>query len=145
MSAPVPPPIAGSPSISARIVHAALVVGIVFFWAVAWYIGSAEAVPAAALPDRKVLYIALTLVSAGLFGGAVFAAARLPPLTRGTSEDDWWRANLSRAMVIWALAEAPALLGLVAYLLTHDFRTLIAPFIGLLFFAGYRPSRLVTR
>jgi hypothetical protein len=41
--------------------------------------------------------------------------------------------------------EAPSLLGLVAYVLTRDFRTLIATFIGLLFFGSYRPSRLIER
>jgi hypothetical protein len=30
----------------------------------------------------------------------------------------------------------------VAYLISHDFRTLIATFAGLLFFVNYRPSRL---
>jgi hypothetical protein len=43
------------------------------------------------------------------------------------------------------LVEAPALLGLVAYALTHDFRALIATFTGLLFFGNYRPSRLIER
>ena len=45
----------------------------------------------------------------------------------------------------WALVEAPTLLGLVAYMLTRDFRTLLAPFIGLLLFANYRPRRLTER
>ena len=44
--------------------------------------------------------------------------------------------------MIWALTETPTLLGTVAYLLTHDFRTLIATFTGLLLFVNYRPSRL---
>jgi hypothetical protein len=44
-------------------------------------------------------------------------------------------------IVIWSLIEAPALLGMIAYLLTYDFRTLIAPFTGLLLFVNYRPSR----
>jgi hypothetical protein len=84
-------------------------------------------------------------VSATLFGGAMFTAARLGPIRPGTSQDDWWRANLSKAIVIWSLVEAPTLLGLVAYALTRDFRTLIATFIGLLFFGSYRPSRLIER
>ena len=62
------------------------------------------------------------------------------------SQDDWWRANLGRAIVVWALVEAPdAARARSAYLLTHDFRTLLAPFIGLLLFANYRPSRLAER
>ena len=134
-----------SPSISARIIHGALMLGVVMFWLVAWYVGGRTALPVEALPDRRVLYIALAVVSAGLFGGAMFTANRLVPPTRGSSQDDWWRVNLGKAIVIWALAEAPAILGTAAYLLTRDFRVLIATFIGLLFFAAYRPSRLLER
>ena len=141
----MPPGAPVSPAISARIIHAALVIGVLMFWLVAWYLGHSPVAPAEALPDRKVLYVALALVSAVLFGGAMFTAGRLGPIRSGTSQDDWWRANLGRAIVIWSLVEAPSLLGLVAYLLTRDFRTLIATFIGLLFFGSYRPSRLMER
>lgn len=134
-----------SPAISARIIHAALVLGVLMFWLVGWYIGHSAAVPADALPDRRVLYVALALVSATLFGGAMFTASRLGPIRSGTSQDEWWRQNLGKAIVVWSLVEAPSLLGLVAYTLTRDFRTLIATFIGLLFFASYRPSRLIER
>lgn len=135
-SAPVPP------SISARIIHAALVLGVMMFWAVAWYSGSYVSLPVSAIPDRRVLYVGLFLMSAILFGAAVYTAGRLPTPAPETSPDEWWRVNLGRAIVIWALVEAPALFGTVAYLLTHDFRTLIAPFTGLLLFVNYRPSRL---
>jgi hypothetical protein len=43
------------------------------------------------------------------------------------------------------LVETPTLLGVVAYTLTHDFRTLLATFIGLLLFASYNPRRLTER
>ena len=137
----MPPAAPVSPAISARIIHAALVLGVILFWAVAWYIGSNTSMPVAAIPDRRVLYVGLAAVSAVLFGAAVYTAGRLTPHT-GMSQDEWWRANLGRAVVIWALVEAPAILGTVAYFLTHDFRTLLAPFTGLLLFVNYRPSRL---
>jgi NAD(P)-dependent dehydrogenase (short-subunit alcohol dehydrogenase family) len=41
------------------------------------------------------------------------------------------------------LGEPSDVAGAVAYLLTRDFRTLIAPFVGLLLFVNYRPSRLI--
>jgi hypothetical protein len=141
----VPPSSAISPAISARIIHAALVLGVLTFWLVSWYIGHSAAVPADALPNRRVLYVALALVSATLFGGAMFTAARLGPIRPGISQDAWWSQNLGKAIVIWSLVEAPSLLGLIAYTLTRDFRTLIATFIGLLFFGSYRPSRLIER
>jgi hypothetical protein len=133
-----------SPSIRARIIHGALVYGILLFWGLAWAL-SDRSLPAEALPDRRVLYIALTLVSATLFGGAAYTVRRLPPPGHGTTEDAWWSSHIGRVVVAWALVEAPTVLGLVAYTLTHDFRTLLAPFIGLLLFANYRPRRLTER
>ena len=115
--------------------------GVVLFWAVSWFAG-ARSQPVSTLPDRRVLYLGLFLVSAVLFGAAAYSAARFSPPAPGTSQDEWWRMNLARAITIWGLVEAPAILGTAAYLLTHDFRTLLAPFAGLLFFVNYRPSRL---
>lgn len=134
-----------SPGTSARIIHGSLVLGVVMFWIVAWFVAQRHALPVSALPERRVLYVALFLVSATLFGGAMFTANRLTPPARGASQDDWWRANLGKAILIWALVEGPAILGTVAYLLTRDFRALVATFTGLLFFGAYRPSRLFER
>ena len=134
-----------SPAMNAKIIHAALLTGVLMFCVVAWYLGRDSPMPVEALPDRRVLYIALFLVSATLFGAAVFTASRLERPASGTSQDEWWRANLGKAVGIWALVEAPALLGLVAYSLTHDFRVLLATLTGLLLFGNYRPSRLIER
>jgi hypothetical protein len=141
----VPPAAPVSPAISARIIHGALVLGVMLFWAVAWYIGSTTSMPVSAIPNRPALYVGLAAVSGVLFGAAVYTAGRLTPAAPGVSQDEWWRANLGRAVGIWALVEAPAILGTVAYLLTYDFRTLLAPFTGLLLFVNYRPSRLSTQ
>lgn len=119
--------------------------GVVLFWLVAWYVAARTALPVTALPHRRVLYIGLVLVSAALFGAAMFTAGRLVPPSRGASQDEWWRVNLGKAILIWALVEAPAILGTVIYLLTRDFRVLLATFIGLLFFGAYRPGRLIER
>jgi hypothetical protein len=139
----VPPAAPVSPAISARIIHAALVLGVVLFWAVAWYVGTNTSMPASAIPNRRVLYVGLVVVSGVLFGAATYTAGRLTRPRPGSSQDEWWRVNLRHAIRIWALAEAPAILGTVAYFLTHDFRTLLlAPFTGALLLVNYRPSRL---
>jgi hypothetical protein len=138
----MPPAAPVSPAISARIIHASLVLGVVLFWAVAWYVGANSSMPISAVPNRPVLYIGLTVVSAILFGAAMYYAGRLTPAHPRVSQDEWWRVNMGRAVWIWALVEAPTILGTAAYLLTHDFRTLLAPFTGLLLFVNYRPSRL---
>ncbi len=134
-----------SGGINARIIHASLVTGVVLFWLVAWYLGRSQTQPIYSLPDRRVLYIALFLVSAVLFGAAMFTAGRLTPPAAGQSQDEWWGRNLGKAIVIWALVEAPSLLGLVGYVVTHDFRTLLATLAGLLLFGNYRPGRLLER
>ena len=141
----MPPGAPISPATNAKIIHAALMTGVLMFCLVAWYLGRNSPMPVEALPDRRVLYIALFLVSATLFGAAVFTASRLERPAPGTSQDEWWRANLGKAVGIWALVEAPALLGLLAYSLTHDFRVLLATLTGLLLFGNYRPSRLIER
>ena len=138
----MPPSGTVSPAISARIIHGALVLGIVLFYAVAWFVGTKTSMPVSAVPDRRLLYVGLFVVSAALFGAAMYSAGRLSQPEAGTQQDEWWRSNLGRAIVIWALVEAPTVLGTVAYLLTHDFRTLIATLTGLLLFVNYRPGRL---
>ena len=141
----MPPGAPVSPSISARIIHGSLVFGVLLLCLVAWFVVGRTALPVDVLPERRVLYIALFMASAALFGGAMFTANRLVPPTRGASQDDWWRVNLGKAVLVWALVEGPAILGTVAYLLTRDFRVLLATFTGLLFFGAYRPSRLFER
>ena len=88
------------------------------------------------------LYVGLAVLSAVLFGAAAYSAARLTRPHPGVSQDEWWRLNLGRAVAVWALVEAPAIIGTIAYLVTEDFRTLLAPLTGLLLFVNYRPSRL---
>ena len=99
--------------------------------------------PVFTLRDRRVFYIALFLVSAVPFGAAIVAARRLRRPAPNTPPDEWWRVNLGKAVTIWALVEAPALLGLVAYTLTQDSRALIATLAALVLFGSYRPSRLI--
>jgi hypothetical protein len=138
----MPPAAPISPTVSARIIHGALIVGVMLFYGVAWYVGSKTSMPVSAVPDRRVLYLGLFFISAVLFGAAVYTAGRLTRAGAGVSQDEWWRANLARAVGIWTLVETPTLLGTAAYLLTHDFRTLLATLTGLLLFVNYRPSRL---
>ncbi|HEX2251296.1 MAG TPA: hypothetical protein VHH32_13195 [Gemmatimonadales bacterium] len=138
----MPPASTISPSITARIIHSALVFGVLLFYGIAWYVGSRTSLPVSAVPDRRVLYLGLFLFGAVLFGAAVYTAGRLTPPSSGASEDEWWRANLARAIGVWTLVETPTVLGTVAYLLTHDFRTLIATLTGLFLFMNYRPGRL---
>jgi hypothetical protein len=67
----------------------------------------------AALPDLAVLLVGLP---AALL--IFLLRQRLPP--RGSlSPDDWWRAHLGRAILIWGLLEGLALLGAVSLFATR--------------------------
>src|SRR5687768_12810967 len=99
----MPPAAPVSPGISARIIHVALVLGVVLFWVVAWYLGTTTSMPVTAIPNRRALYVGLAAASAVLFGAAVYTAGRLTPARPGISQDEWWRTNLGRAIRIWAL------------------------------------------
>lgn len=134
-----------SPSVSARIIHLALVAGVLLFLAVVWWIGRERSVPTGALPDRKVLYIAVFLLSAASFSAALFFCNQLDSRAPTETTDAWWRRNQGRVVIIWALVEGPALFGIVGYLLTGDFRVLVATLAGLFLFAHFSPARLVER
>ena len=77
----MPPGAPVSPAISARIIHAALMLGVMLFFGVAWYVGSMAPMPISAVPDRRVLYLGLFFISAVLFGAAVYSAGRLTSST----------------------------------------------------------------
>jgi len=64
----MPPEAPVSPAISAKILHAALVLGVILFYVVAWYVGTKTSMPISAVPERRVLYVGLFLVSAIVFG-----------------------------------------------------------------------------
>ena len=74
-----------SRSITARVIHAALMLGVMLFCVVAWYVATRTSMPVSAIPNRRVLYLGLTAVSAILFGAAMHTAARLTPPRPGIS------------------------------------------------------------
>jgi F0F1-type ATP synthase membrane subunit c/vacuolar-type H+-ATPase subunit K len=138
-------PRSAPPTLSARIVHGAIVAGLLLFFVVAGAVGGRRTGAMTTQPDRKPLYLALFVVTAAMFGAATFFAGRLPPRGSGESADAWWRRHLPRVVLVWALVEGPALFGIVAYLLTHDFRTLIATLAGLALFLHFSPGRIAAR
>lgn len=145
MPATLPPPRRLGAPMSARVVHGALVLAILLFLVVAWWVGRRYSLPHTELPERRVLYTVLFVVGGALFGAAAFTANRLPHRAAGEPAERWWERSLPRVVLVWALVEGPTLLGVLAYLLTRDFRTLIATVAGLLLFGHYSPRRLQER
>ena len=135
-----------SPSIRARIIHGSLVLGFCMFGA--WPSSSATA----PLPVRGAAEPAS--VVRGTRAGERLAVRRgdvhgwigCGRPRRGASEDDWWRANLGRMLSSSGLwSRRPPCSALVVYLITRDFRTLLAPSSACCFSANYRPRRLTDR
>jgi len=100
------------------------------------------AVPVPAVPVPP---IALRGTAILLLAGATVALrmvrATFPPVSG--HRDDWWTANVGRAVAIWALADGAAILGAVAYLLAGDALVLaLAVGWAAAMFVGYAPGRL---
>ena len=68
------------------------------------------------------------------------------PARSGASDDDWWKANAGRAITVWALLEAPAILGAVTLFATGHLLafTALAAF-ALVGLATLTPARLSGR
>jgi hypothetical protein len=115
--------------------------GVVLFWAAAWFVGRQTASPAPTLPSRP-MYLILVVMALVSFAAAALVARNLTAPSAGTTQDQWWQQNLGRAIVVWALVEAPSLFGLVVYLTTRNLRALAVPVAGLFLFAVFRPNRL---
>lgn len=83
-----------------------------------------------------------------LFAGAgsvllVVAMRSRLPARSGASDDEWWKANVGRAIAVWALLEAPAIFGAVALFATGRllaYTVLVA--LALVGLATATPSRL---
>ncbi|MFQ5688828.1 MAG: hypothetical protein ACE5HQ_00965 [Gemmatimonadota bacterium] len=117
----------GSPPLT--VVYGALAGGVIAFAALAWALGPVAEVRGATLLRWVWLGVALFAI----FGAAV-VAGRLP---RGADEV----RTRKTAIVVWAVAEGQALLGLADYLVTGD---RVPAAVGMLLFAylyaRHRPS-----
>lgn len=104
MTTPSGPSAAGT----ARVLHLALMASAITFVAMGWYFRGRFLLPAGAA--GAVGFAAYALAASGLLAG--IALRRLLP-ERGASEplDAWWRAQLPKAVAVWAIGEGTALFG----------------------------------
>jgi hypothetical protein len=134
-----------SPAASARIIHAALVLGVVVATAVLLAVraaAAASAAPSAAPPILLPVLIAVGLVAVA---SALFLKARLPERGSGTTEDAWWAANLARAIPVWALLEGAGMVGAVFYFIGVGTAGLIVAAAALALLVANGPGRLIDR
>jgi hypothetical protein len=101
------------PVVTARVIHGAVMAGIVIIFAVFLY----------------------------LFGSGV-ARGRIPPRRRGEDLAEWWAANLNGAVVVWVLAEGGGLGAMALGWLTGDTNLLaLGAAVALAVLFVNRPSR----
>lgn len=124
----------------ARLIHLALMAGIVLFTVVTALLGP-PARPAGAAMSPMLLRVATFAGAAAAFVAAFILRTRI---TGGAPADPerFWQGNFTRAIVVWALLEAPCLLGTVVYYVTGDPLTLAITATGLLLFVVMAPGRL---
>lgn len=138
-SSMTPSPASGqSAALTARIIHAALISGIVMFVVVATFVRE-PVTPNDAIASLGRVIPVLAIVA---FGAVVFLARRLPRRPSTQSREDWWGANQPGAIVIWALLESVGLLGSVTYFMSGSSYHLIWVGLSLLMFIFYSPGRL---
>jgi hypothetical protein len=127
----------GQPSATARLLHLALISGVVLMTAIFLLLPR----PSAPVPNPILLYATFG-IGAVMFAGALVIANQLPRDSATRDADEWWRANLGRAVVVWAMLEGPALLGAVVHFLTGSLLPLLVTGSGIAFFLLTAPERL---
>ncbi len=102
----------------ARLLHASLLVTPILFFSIAVFIGSLPSAPTPASPD--------VLRWAGLGVGSVLVAVAallrntVPQRLADEPIDAWWKVNLPRAIMLWALAETVGVAGAALSLVAGD-------------------------
>lgn len=106
-----------SPQRVARIVHGAIVAGLILVFAVlSFLLGALET--GLDSGTARILVVAGYVVLVGDFVVAKFLRDRIQAGPPGADPDDWWRERLGLAITLWAVLEAagliPIMLGFVA-------------------------------
>jgi hypothetical protein len=134
-----------SRALTARVLHAALFAGTaVALVTLATLRSTADAPPTMPGEGAATLLraLVLTLAAGGTIGLRVVRQA-LPPAPRAGGTDDWWHANLGRAVALWAFPDGVGIAGAVAYFLTGDGLVFaLAAGWALAMFVMYAPGRL---
>ncbi|HTG84075.1 MAG TPA: hypothetical protein VL853_04670 [Gemmatimonadales bacterium] len=132
------PPAELTPARTARILYLGLLVGPLLFGGVALAL-----LPPQAPVDQPILLYTPFALAAVLFAGGLIIRTRIPQRATAESEDEWWRVNLPRALMVWSLFEGPALFGAAMYLTLGTLVPLLVTGIGLVMLLLNSPHRLI--
>jgi hypothetical protein len=129
------------PAGSARIVHLALVLGVVVVT------GVLIALRAVTRPAHGPPVLVPVLVAVGLttVTAAFVLRAGLPAPGRATTDDAWWKANFGRVVTVWALLESVGMTGAVFYFIGVGRAGLVAVAAALALLVANAPGRLIDR
>ena len=98
------------------------------------------------LPDRRVLYVGLFLVSAAAVRRRDVHGRPAAAALAGPSQDDWWQSQSGQGHRGLGVGRGPALLWAPSPTCSRaTFARCLRTFTGLLLFGNYRPSRLIER
>ena len=82
-----------------------------------------------------ILLLFLTVILMRLF------RSRIEPIRSRDERDAWWRANLPKVIIVWALADGAAMVGAVFWLLTGDYVILaVVTGVALALLVMHRPA-----
>lgn len=125
---------------AARIIHTALVAGVVVILAALYALRGTVTVEG---DTTIVRYISLALLI--LIGVVVYQLrVRIPAIGVDEDRDAWWAANAQRVIVLWVVVEGIATLGGVIWFLTREYALIVACVVGLMLLGEFRPSRWPT-
>ncbi len=128
------------PSTTARLIHAALALGVVLFALVVFFVVRPANVEAAEMPPVVAgVLLALSLAACAL---ALVMRRRVPRRSTDESADLFWTRAAAPALLAWAPLEGGALLGVVAYMLTGTSAALGVAGIALAGLIAFNPARL---
>lgn len=128
------------PATTARLIHASLTLGVIFFAIVVHFVVRPAREESAALPPVVVnVLLGLSLAASAL---SVVMRRRVPRRSTNESADLFWTMAAGPALVTWAPLEAGALLGIVAYMLAGTPAALGVAGIALAGLLVFNPAQL---
>lgn len=95
-----------------RIVHGAMVLGLILFAIVAHFVLTPNANPAGALAPQIPLLLGLSLAGSV---ASILLSMRVARASDEVSDEAFWKAAGQKTMICWALLEGSALLAIVVY------------------------------
>lgn len=113
-----------APRALATLVHLVLLASVLTMGGTAWFLRASGTMGHAA-PDDQAWLVRLVALAAGLVVLAlgITIRGRLGE-SAGSDSGTWWRSNFPRALLVWALADSAAMIGIVAFITSGDLLTL---------------------